>query len=208
MASIYENAFITVAATRSSDSEGGCFSKLKGLDQWTRLESSGLYVRNDLPWDFPRSNARVHHGSWPLLRRAWVFQERHLSARIVHFTDYQVSWERRSMQEFETRDINNHWFKHKTESGIFLNEIAHYSHLKLTYASDRLPAIAAIVERTTRTRKDDVYIAGIWRNSFSQNCAWQCVDYEEGSKRTDDAVPTWSWASTPAAIAFYNADGL
>jgi hypothetical protein len=41
-----------------------------------------------------------------------------------------------------------------------------YSGLALTYASDRLPAIAAIVERKMQLRQDDIYIAGMWTSSL------------------------------------------
>jgi hypothetical protein len=107
MADVYENAFITIAATRSSDSEGGCFSKIQGLNQPTQLESSGLYACKVVV-DFPRSayNLATEGGSWPLLHRAWVFQERLLSTRVIHFTDYQVIWECQSMQESETCSIS------------------------------------------------------------------------------------------------------
>ena len=51
-----------------------------------------------------------------------------------------------------------------------------YSGLDLTYASDRLPAIAAIVEREMRLRLDDVYIAGMWKKSLLSDLAWRSFE--------------------------------
>ncbi|KAF2621208.1 HET-domain-containing protein [Macroventuria anomochaeta] len=227
MASIYENAFVTIAATRSSDSEGGCFSRLQGFSQATRLESSGLYACKRRPDDFPRASYSLlsEKGLWPLLCRAWVFQERLLSTRVIHFTDYQVVWECQSMQESETGDVSDKWMKddwklnsrssssgpveypfkfpHKDSNLAWQRAVAQYSHLQLTYVSDRLPAIAAIVQRTMRIRKDDTYIAGMWRSSLLHDSAWHRIEHGENLKRPDNTAPTWSWASVPGAVGFY-----
>jgi hypothetical protein len=149
MADIYEGAFITIAATRSSDSEGGCFSRSQGLSQPTRLDSSGLFackVLVDFP--LPAYSLASDGGPWPLLPRAWVFQERFLSTRVVHFTDYQVIWECRSMQESESGSIRENWieddwtvcppvehpfeFPHEDNIPGWQRGIANYSHLQLT----------------------------------------------------------------------------
>jgi hypothetical protein len=227
MASIYENAFVTIAATRSIDSEGGCFSKLQGFSQATLLASSGLYACKRRPGDFPQTSYSLlsDEGRWPLLRRAWVFQERLLSTRVIHFTDYQVVWECRSMQESESGDIKDNWmeddwklnnqnsssrpvehpfkFPHKDSNLAWQSTVARYSHLQITFISDRLPAIAAIVERTMRSRKNDTYIAGMWKSSLLYDSAWHRVGGYENLKRPDDTKPTWSWASVPGAVGFY-----
>jgi hypothetical protein len=227
MASIYENAYVTIAATRLYHSEGGCFSRLEGFHRATRLESSGLYACRQRSEDPPLANHALlsEEGPWPLLRRAWVFQERLLSKRVIHFTDYQVIWECHSMQESETGDISDDWtkddwkvqsfksfsepieypFKFPLEDGnnSWQRIVTHYSHLQLTYASDRLPAIAAIVERTMRSRKDDHYIADMWKNSLLYDAAWYCMDYGKELERPDDTKPTWSWASAVGPVRFY-----
>ncbi|CAN9406268.1 unnamed protein product [Alternaria alternata] len=55
-----------------------------------------------------------------------------------------------------------------------------YSGLGLTYASDRLPAVAAIVEREMRLRLDDVYIAvkeTIGRRIFQLESCFEIVSH-------------------------------
>ena len=83
--------------------------------------------------------------------------------------------------------------------------VASYTGLHLTYANDRLPAIAAIVEREMRLRPGDTYIAGMWRSSLLTDLGWQrdyyAFDYPDA--RLKDYVPTWAWPSSKARIIWY-----
>lgn len=47
--------------------------------------------------------------------------------------------------------------------------VEEYSCLHLTFSKDRLPALAAIVQRMMVTRRDDLYIAGMWQSSVLQD---------------------------------------
>jgi len=79
-----------------------------------------------------------------------------------------------------------------------------YSGLKLTYASDRLPAIAAVVEREMRLRQGDIYIAGIWKSSLLTDLVWS-ADYTinyPALPRLPTSNPTWSWPSSQARIVW------
>lgn len=82
MGSIYENAFITVAATQSADSEDGLFAQTEGLSRGRALESTCLQVCKQSVDDFPLTDWALlwNNGQWPLLHRAWVLQERQLSS--------------------------------------------------------------------------------------------------------------------------------
>ncbi|KAF4447929.1 HET-domain-containing protein [Fusarium austroafricanum] len=98
MADIYQNAFITLAATRASSDRGGCFNEtIQRVPQYT-LESSlrgttqKIMVREKLThWEMPptQRSKDLH----PLLTRGWVFQERILSPRVVHFSSREMIWE-------------------------------------------------------------------------------------------------------------------
>jgi len=88
MANIYEQAHFTIAATWTRDSNSGLFAPDQERYRVKRLRDSGLYVRgvaSDFPHDFAESK------DFPLLTRAWVYQERLLSSRMIHFTRDQVS---------------------------------------------------------------------------------------------------------------------
>jgi hypothetical protein len=76
MAGIYENSHITVAASWSSDSNGGCFSELREPYQEYIVDDTGLRARRHLP-AFSDSGYTSHRGDamqedWPLLARGWV----------------------------------------------------------------------------------------------------------------------------------------
>jgi hypothetical protein len=75
-----------------------------------------------------------------------------------------------------------------------------YSGLTLTYASDRLPAVAAIVERELRLRLDDVYIAGIWKKSLLHDLAWGTQYYTPPARCPQIRSPTWAWPSSQIQV--------
>lgn len=67
MATIYENSFITIAATRSGDSNQGCFGTNTPLSQGIELDSSKLWVCEQTLDDFPLTDFALLHenGDWP-----------------------------------------------------------------------------------------------------------------------------------------------
>ena len=115
----------------------------------------------------------IKPGDFPILSRAWVYQERTFSTRVIHFTHSELFWECNSMMRSERGDVDEDWtlcsykqdsghsapFKYQfTDQRYAWHKIAtSYSGLQLTVPSDRLPV--AIVQRMMRKRSSDVYIA-------------------------------------------------
>jgi hypothetical protein len=228
MASIYENSFITIAATQSADSNQGCFGTTNPLSLGLELNSSKLLICEQTVDDFPLTDFALlqKNGDWPLLRRAWVFQERRLSPRVLHFTRSQLVWECQSARTSEDKLLDYDWsstagetiqrhplpeptqhpFKYPfTDNDLDWRRIVtYYSRLSLTFDKDRLPAIAAIVERSMRVRRSDTYIAGMWANSLLYDAAWYRHEHGCGTKRPITSAPTWSWASIRGAVQFHD----
>ncbi|KAM5343636.1 hypothetical protein ACJ41O_012173 [Fusarium nematophilum] len=111
MASIYENAFLTIAATKAQGPDSGLhtrehqdpvlFERIPGSEIGCGV-SVDVFVRADYDprggiqhWDCPDYGAESEK-QWPLLTRAWVFQERILSPRILHFAQNELVWECRT----------------------------------------------------------------------------------------------------------------
>jgi len=106
MAYIYEQAFCTLAATASVNGNGGLF-----YDRNTLLQTAVWFVTNtagstettyvvDVPSTY---NQRVLDS--PLLRRAWVQQERVMSRRVIHFCKDQIFWECLMGESSESQEV-------------------------------------------------------------------------------------------------------
>lgn len=104
MASVYEKALLTLAAT-AADDRAGLFvqSNLHDLATLPRNaqdpRSPPVYFTAHIaqPHDWDR-----HILNAPLNSRAWVMQERILSRRIVHFAGDQLYWECRRQRSSQT----------------------------------------------------------------------------------------------------------
>lgn len=216
LANIYENAHLTIAATASPDSSGGCFSDPNSTFRAQKLKNSSLHVAEWHPTDMDIQRGLIRNlDRWPLMTRAWVFQERTVSPRIVHFTDTQLLWECCSMMKSESGDIDHDWtygdlgystnakspFKYPAPdtTTTWHDTVRDYSSLELTFSKDRLPALAAIVQRMLRMRKNDTYIAGLWKSSLLRDLTWRRRG-PGSSSRSVSRVPSWSWASITGAV--------
>lgn len=115
MASIYQNSFLTLAATGSADGDCGCFAgfheipyhwsgrTVKDDKLWTpvSVEIAGFRrcfaltppddIRGISPYGISSSDQTLT--GYPLLTRAWAFQERLVSPRVLHFGKTQMAWE-------------------------------------------------------------------------------------------------------------------
>ncbi|KAF2447590.1 HET-domain-containing protein [Karstenula rhodostoma CBS 690.94] len=212
MADIYEGAYLTIAATASNDSNGGCFSRLRENFKDVTLGNTGLCARRNLP-RFPKRPLHNDTTEWPLLERGWVFQERRLSTRVVHYARDQLFWECGSTffsacgdqnwtvdQSFGVK--NDYSNDMKFDGGDPRNGwralITLYSKLKFTKSCDRLPALAGVVEREQRRRKDDTYVAGMWKNTLLEDLGFSqytCYGNTPG-------IPSWSWACIEDSVNF------
>jgi hypothetical protein len=74
---------------------------------------------------------------------------------------------------------------------------------RLTFASDKLPAIAGLAA-VFHQQAQDTYLAGIWRCDFVRGLFWS-VEHNDYNKVTEhaDRAPTWSWARWDGYIYFH-----
>ncbi|KAI9855924.1 MAG: hypothetical protein M1813_009358 [Trichoglossum hirsutum] len=218
MAEIYSQSFLTIAADKCKDSFGSCFNiasraqDLGGETECTMVEvpktlqdgstSSLLFwlLRDSFqsPDMGPLENS-------PLNERGWVFQERILSPRTVHFTATQLVWECRGtlltedllplpsadrrhasfFKEFLGSDPRNiiHWYG-EIESA--------YLPLKFTNPEDRLIAISGIAKMGYLRMSSKIrYLAGLWAETLPYGLSWKLPvensDLPEAPRR-----PSWT----------------
>ncbi|KAF2734977.1 HET-domain-containing protein, partial [Polyplosphaeria fusca] len=180
MAEIYSNAYITIGASGAMDCTRGLYTKLP-MRPKELGNAPGLFV-------MPLSRPHDDFGTLPLplLTRAWVFQEHVVSPRFLHFGPGFLLWKCRNTQCTETGDVSsqgwapffynllNNQFPEIASQALKILDKVHswhriiegYSNLKLTYDTDRLAAISAVVYRHMKNRAGDRYIAGMWENSL------------------------------------------
>jgi hypothetical protein len=214
MADIYENSFITLAATASLGAESGCFiepplplrgyvtegtikvpatdhAEIQRLLADTSTANAIIYVKGN-----PRHNTPGHYtfDDLPLLKRGWVYQERLLSPRILHFGTVDLIWECNQdmacycgfyIPQYMHNNISNpvkprHAAFIRADSKLgnedsavhWIHLIQAYTIMDLTYRSDRLPAIAGVAKQFRRGLKNKNYMAGLWEESLIVGLTW------------------------------------
>ncbi|KAI1757948.1 HET-domain-containing protein [Xylaria castorea] len=234
MADVYGNAYVTLAAVASADSNGGLFSKHEAsavkhtirrvgesgrdviVDVRPTLEHTPYY--DSSPYGFPLgTEAR-------LLGRAWCFQEYLLSPRVLLFTNWEILWVCPTRRECncgeisrDTRDINPEsdlkiQFDRIIRSGslrelhgLWMDIIDRYSLKDMTYAKDKLPALAGITYLFS-VKGLGRYLNGLWESTFLRDLFWEhnwlLVDYYQITVRRleDTSMPSWSWASVTCPV--------
>jgi hypothetical protein len=216
MGEVYSSAFITIAASASTDSTGGCFLPRTCEEKiQVKCGSSRVYIRRR-PLDF--NTLRTRH----LHTRGWVTQERALSRRMIHFDADQLLWECREARIAEDGvpfdayaqissavwDERLHmaypYIRRGYLDGQFIWDwyglVEAYSGKSLTKADDKLPAISGLA-RVMEQRTGEKYIAGLWINHLSIGLLWRRADDRwlvrpSGGYR----APSWSWAALDGEI--------
>ncbi|KAF1844818.1 HET-domain-containing protein [Cucurbitaria berberidis CBS 394.84] len=214
MADIYQNSVITFAGSASSGPRQGLFRNAdpKHIDHGL----SGTAMPEGL--DVIRKRKPLPHkaADLPLLRRGWVFQERLLSPRYLHFGEHELIWECMEGMSCECGALGNEyssrssWLKPKTgfhQSSLkFLNSRAHavagvwqsavedYSRMILSHPGDIFPAIAGIA-KSVKDATGWEYIAGLWKENLITHLVWT-VEAPNRVRRCEEwRAPTFSWAS-------------
>ncbi|PKS08718.1 hypothetical protein jhhlp_004771 [Lomentospora prolificans] len=216
MADIYAKAYLTIAAAHSRDSRTGLYSTVSPEYNVETLDLSSLSISLG---DTDRVYAcrKVSHvgrriiGSvyeqypvdddLPLLHRGWVFQERHLSRRVLFFTSQELSWEcvesmacqcrGQSAQVSGTeralgvRGASLAGFKRLMRESIdatdgsmksqamhtWLTMVKDYTSLQLTYEKDVFPALSGLARQMGKLI-GTTYVAGLWDEFLLIGLCW------------------------------------
>jgi hypothetical protein len=226
MGDYYRNALITFSALSSRDSTEGFLNARPPVTiPVTLFETLGqatCQIRPEI-----RSRAEIFKEA-VLSGRGWALQERLLSTRVLHYSNTEMFWEcltctTREGSTIEHRDqqgIRDLFFAAEGEDfkrisfstdvdffdadfgafAVWYRLIRQFSLRTLTFAEDRLPAIAGLA--TAMADKTGChYIAGAWTEDL-EGLLWH-VEYptvDHGPRLA--LVPTWSWASVTCSIAY------
>jgi hypothetical protein len=177
--------------------------------------------------DYNRLQRAVEKG--PLNSRGWVFQERLLSSRVVHFGAEQIVWECEHVRACETHpcvapdgpasvalwthflEVKNFATKLKagkdrgTDSKIYhewRTVVELCSRMKLTSPTDVTVALSGLAQLVHNATGDE-YLAGLWRNNIAHQLLWERIgttDLRGVSTCEKFVAPSWSWASTGCTV--------
>ena len=206
MASVYRNGVLNIAATGSSDNGGGLFQERN--THW--VTPSKVHIQY-------KGHDKVYSASldslWgkyinraTLNRRAWVFQERLLSPRTLHFAP-QLFWECRRLQACETypegmpsrEDLSEeldgsqspmslkNWYEEFKGMEFWVDVIRSYGRCSITMASDRLVAIAGLAQ-SLQPLLNDEYLAGLWKTDLPYNLVWSMWNTEGEVQLPDNNI--------------------
>ncbi|KAF5529306.1 het-domain-containing protein [Fusarium napiforme] len=174
---------------------------------------SKIYVQDLNPrWPFVRHHNTATYS--PLNYRAWALQENILPRRIVHFTSNELLWECINSLKCECMEVDEapkqektvnlvrgaHFFrfsKHYYSGSVTLHRtwiglLEAFCPLKLSYESDRLPALSGLAH-LWKSRGAGVYLAGLWQDDIVDSLIWIRFDtFKQIHPWKDYRAPSWS----------------
>lgn len=222
MAQVYKNSFVAIAASSSADSQQGFLHVRPQEPTYCQLsENLGTVFCIREPRRF-----RDEKVQWPLEPRAWVVQERELSPRMIHFGFDQIFWSCKGgwkaalpetdcdtfgdVHEYVERRVDK-----EDIGGMYRTRIADinwdslvdlYSTKRLTYPSDKLPALSGVAEVVAGVSGDE-YLAGLWKSDLLCGLLWKRRNADPRFGVRDDLhrvtpprAPSWSWAAFDGAV--------
>ncbi|KAF2795819.1 HET-domain-containing protein [Melanomma pulvis-pyrius CBS 109.77] len=221
MHQVYRNSYCNVAIVDSQDSRGGLFRERDPNDvlpvRYQPKELSAMFgkkawraVPEDL-WDSELLQTFLY-------RRGWVFQERMLAPRILHFANRQVFWDCPSLSACETLPAglpqpmdgaagpDRHWrgrLQEPEESqeplaganddsleAFWKTAVRKYTSCALTKGRDKLIAMWGIA-KLVRDAMGVEYGAGLWEKNLEDQLAWrvaECTMEVRPSESTDEWI--------------------
>jgi hypothetical protein len=211
MGTYYGNAYLTIAATMSSSADGGLFQH----------PISATLRDGSQTWQV-EAHRHLGQAKDRLFSRGWIFQERLLSPRVLHFAASELCFECNAHSTCECgQTINDQNWQAKQE---YLNDmklsdfiakispvdtwhriVEAYHSLKLTNPTDIMPALSGLAEKMAKRRPGDVYVAGLWLNTLLNDLLWRVSGLYQPPERcfvTPWCAPTWSWASMPVPTRY------
>ena len=159
MASVYQNALLTLAATASSSCDRGLYQQAADKQLITCVEGlpCRVYVRPQIKhWAVGKDFAGQHQ--YPLLTRGWVFRERLLARRVLNFASKELVWECKKMAVCQCkgmRDVKGDLrYNLKSEYGAALAQPSQ-KRLEILW---RRTTLAALIIRFGRI----IYSTSVW----------------------------------------------
>ncbi|PVH76471.1 HET-domain-containing protein [Cadophora sp. DSE1049] len=226
MDDIYFNSALNISATEGS-TDGLLLDRNLYRINPCRVTVKGTSDHPDVSLEAVSERCFLGSSDGPLNQRGWVFQERYLAPRVVHFTKDQIFWECHELVASETLPfgisdaVSAKRAPFQNASALpsdQLNQtkdqwyelVYEYSRTSLTYGDDRLLAISAIAKRYCSHMGLDStdYLAGVWKTDLPVSLLWYQTSGKSApifdSEGESTIAPSWSWASILTRIEYFN----
>ena len=231
MHKVYENAFCNLSATGAADSSQGLFFDRR--PEQSQPAEVTLTLSHFDPSASAHGYLMVEEGaasrqleSTPLQERGWVFQERLLARRNLHFCCDQLIWECKELYASETYPegltnemLGSPWTTllngDPLELGLGDEEFDNYYHdtwcqlvfrysaCKLTVPTDKVVALSGVAKRMHEILQDE-YVVGMWRRSLPYQLLWSVLPPSKAKQiacpRDTYLSPSFSWLSTEGIV--------
>lgn len=230
MDDVYSNSTCNIIAAHSEGPDGGLFR----VRDPSVLESFVVYSeRTDIPsgeytvWD--HTSILNDYNRAPLYKRGWVFQERLLPKRSLHFGKDQVFWKCRRglaceslpggipvapdndvverekgvarIRKMRPQDEEDSPEDDKTFATVWEHLVEEYSGCSLTYEKDKLAALNGMTGIFSVASLSRC-ISGIWNTHIARQICWSLNPAAEKKSRPAHPAPSWSWASVQGQVSF------
>ncbi|KAJ0108235.1 uncharacterized protein J7T55_000200 [Diaporthe amygdali] len=183
-----------------------CGASITGLKQDTRLDDGNTtmdrlkLVPDDWKEAIPRLSFRRR------LQMRWKRLTRAVRGRSTPSTDSRGSAPSpAAFPEQLVWDASPEW----------QNIIEQYSALNLTKASDRLPALSGLAQRSASVLDDSdgssgpMYLAGLWKKTLERDLLWRVDRLSPSSNALSTyRAPSWSWASVCTNVQYWGVTDL
>ena len=218
MRQIFSNAHLTIGADCAPDSQQGFLgSQAFACKTFRTIASNDCEYTLGIKFDYryPHIEHQLLKDDLPLYKRAWAFQEKLLSPRILHFTNNEMVWECRECVLCECLYTKNppragplQNLKANNPGAVFgawYALVSQFSALDLSVPADKLPAISGLASyfQTTLGSTVGAYVAGMWEPDLLLSLLWYVQG--PGTPRRPRAyrAPSWSWASIDGRINYF-----
>jgi hypothetical protein len=216
MATIYEHAVITLAASAAVDSTQGLFFErpyakiqfpsiqfpfvVRDEDSGRRKTLGNYSI--SLDWRQEPFMQHLDPMFSSIYLRGWCTQELILSRRVAHFLDEGMVWVCKQTAVDETGQFLIGGKRHSegdwaTEWGRIISE---HSMRMFTFEKDRLISLDGLAREvskaTNNSCKLEEYFYGTWLTDIPEYILW--ASYRMDDRKTK--CPSWSWASCASSV--------
>lgn len=228
MAAVYQGAHVVLSASRAAGAHDGLFSDpAAGSDLYAppHVETVAMpdgpcsggdaapplgqvaFRRAYAHMPSPMQRQLHAEPAFPTLSRGWIYQERLLASRVLHFGPHELHWECMAESVCQCRDNDDdeegeappaistkpefsreHWqsLDAHQRSVSWHRLVENYTALHLTFDTDIFPALSGVAKTfQSANQQSAAYLAGLWQDSLILDLLW----HAQPPSSANDSVP-------------------